>query len=437
MKLSDLIKDANANLFRNKMRSVLTILAIFIGSFAIISVNAIHAGVNSFIDQQVASIGGDNYMEIAPSAFYDQLGSLSLGGKSEVKEYDPEKGTITTAYISDADLEKIRAIDGVNSVDAFHYGSAEYITSSDTTKKYMVTLRALADNSIHADMLTGHQPDANSDTPEIMLTPEYISPLGFESEEQAVGKTITLGIKQKAKCYLTPNDCVATVTATVTGVQASGILTSGNVLNINPSLNNLVYDTANEGVPDETKNKISIATANIDPSKSAAIKEQLKNLNLTGITIDDEVGMIRTFFDVILIVFTIFGGIALLAAAIGIINTLLMSVQERTREIGLDKALGLSQFKIFLSFSIEAILLGFWGSALGIIVSMTLGYTANALAHNPGGFLESLPTFTLAKFTPVSIVVIILIVMFIAFLAGTLPAYKAAKKNPIDALRYE
>ena len=76
-------------------------------------------------------------------------------------------------------------------------------------------------------------------------------------------------------------------------------------------------------------------------------------------------------------------------------------------------------------------------SALGTAVSMALGYLINSLAHNPGGFLETLPTFTLVEFTPLSVASIILIVMFIAFLAGTLPAYKASKKNPIDALRYE
>ncbi|MBQ9020213.1 ABC transporter permease [Candidatus Saccharibacteria bacterium] len=437
MKLTDIIKDANANLFRNKMRSILTILAIFIGSFAIISVNAIHTGVNDFIDQQVESIGGDNYIEIAPAAIYDQLSSLTLGGKAEVKEYNPNQGTLRSAEITEKDLEAIRAIDGVNSAEPYHYASAEYITSPDTTKKYNVTIRALSDNSLHADMLTGRQPDADSTSPEIMLTPEYVEPLGFTSNQDAIGKTITLGIKQTAKCYLTPDNCTATITATITGVQASGILTTGNMLNINPSLNNAIYDLSMEDAPAESKQKISLVTGNIDPKKAATIKEKLKDLHLTGITIDDEVGMIRTFFDVILIVFTIFGGIALLAAAIGIINTLLMSVQERTREIGLDKALGLSQFKIFLSFSIEAILLGFWGSALGTAVSMALGYLINSLAHNPGGFLETLPTFTLVEFTPLSVASIILIVMFIAFLAGTLPAYKASKKNPIDALRYE
>ena len=180
-----------------------------------------------------------------------------------------------------------------------------------------------------------------------------------------------------------------------------------------------------------------MATGEIDSTKLNEIRADLKKLGFTAITIDDEVGMIRTFFNVILIVFTIFGAIALIAAAIGIINTLLMSVQERTREIGLEKALGLSKGKIFLSFSIEAIMLGFWGSALGTAVAMILGFIANNIFHQSGGFLEKFPTFNLVKFTPESVAALILIVMFIAFIAGTMPARKAAKKDPIEALRYE
>ncbi len=97
----------------------------------------------------------------------------------------------------------------------------------------------------------------------------------------------------------------------------------------------------------------------------------------------------------------------------------------------------MSKAKIFLSFTCEAVALGFWGSMFGMIVSMVLGYAGNALVHAEGMFLESLPTFNLVKFTPDVIIPIVILVMFISFIAGTAPALKAARKNPIDALRYE
>ena len=112
-----------------------------------------------------------------------------------------------------------------------------------------------------------------------------------------------------------------------------------------------------------------------------------------------------------------------------------MSVQERTREIGLMKAMGMSSSRIFAEFSFEAILLGFWGSIVGIIISMLIGFGVDSLAH--ASFLADLPTFKLVVFDPLNMLKIVLIIMIIAFIAGTAPAYRASKKNPIDSLRYE
>ena len=438
MKLTDILKSANHNLFRNKVRTFLTVLAIFIGSFTIILNAAINAGVNVFIDKQIDSIGGDGYIEVSPSAVYEEIES-AMGGNSSVTEYNPDKGSAETSYMTNEDFEKIRAIDGIEKIEPYHMATAEYITSQDTTKKYNVRVAIVADNSLKVDVSAGQQVDANSSEREVMLTKDYLEPLGFNTEEEAIGKTVTFGVKQTAKCYMVknPSDCIATISAKVTGIQAPGILASSGSVRINPALNDALYNLAMDGVNDSIKNRSFLAIGNINPDKLPEIKKELEKLGFTALTVEDEAGMIRTFFDVILVVFNIFGAIALLAAAIGIINTLFMSVQERTREIGLDKALGLSKAKIFLSFSIEAVLLGFWGSVFGTLFSMLIGYSANAAFHQPGQFLESFPTFELVKFSPEIVAPIVLVIMFIAFLAGTAPAYQAAKKDPIEALRYE
>lgn len=436
MKFIDILKSANANLLRNKMRSCLTILAIFVGCFAIISVNAIHTGVNDFIDQQVESIGGDNYIEIASTAAYDQLASMM--GAGEITEYDANESSGDSTSITNEDLAKIRQVDGIITMNPYYQASVDYVTSKETDKKYNATVNLMPGGGVKADLSAGRQIDSNSSNYEVLISEDYAKKLGFNTPQDAVNQTITFGVKQPIKCYTVsnPDDCIATLDAQIVGVQAPSILSIGGI-RINQAANDAIYNLYSEGVAEDVKNRTAMATGEIDPAKIDSIRKDLKKLGYTAITIDDEVGMIRTFFDVILIVFTIFGAIALIAAAIGIINTLLMSVQERTREIGLEKALGLSKGKIFLSFSIEAIMLGFWGSALGTAVSMALGFLANDAFHQPGGFLEEFPTFDLVKFTPESVAVLILIVMFIAFLAGTLPARKAARKDPIEALRYE
>ncbi len=436
MKFSDLIITANHNLFRNKTRTFLTILAIFIGSFTIILSNAINTGVNDFIDKQVEGIGGDGYIEVMPKNVSDQLESI-MSGDSSVREYDPNKGSLETSYITAQDLETIRAVDGVEKMNAYHMASTEYITSSKTSKNYNINVSLSPDNSLNVDMSAGRKVDADSSEKEIMLTEDYVKALGYESNEAILGQTVTLAVKQNAKCLMVanPTDCLATVDATVTGIQAPGVLSFGGGARVNLALNNALYDLAMEGMPKSTADRTYFAIGRVDPEKVEQIRTELDKLGYTITTVDDTAGMIRTFFDVILVVFNIFGGIALLAAAIGIINTLFMSVAERTREIGLMKAMGMSDRKIFTAFSLEAILLGFWGSVIGILISMLIGYGVNSLAHET--FLTEFPTFQLVIFNPINMLIITGVIMLIAFIAGTAPAYRASKQNPIDSLRYE
>lgn len=112
-----------------------------------------------------------------------------------------------------------------------------------------------------------------------------------------------------------------------------------------------------------------------------------------------------------------------------------MSVQERTREIGLMKAMGLSDTKVFTLFSVEAIMIGLWGSILGVLAAMGVGSIINSLALDT--FLKGMDGFYLTQFNITNVSIVIVIIMIISFLAGTLPSKKAAKQDPIDALRYE
>ena len=437
MKTLDLITSANRNLLRNKTRSFLTILAIFVGSFTIILSSAINAGVNDFIDKQVASIGGDGFIEVMPAAATEQMTQMMTSGE-KVTEYNDKTGSVASASISNEDFEAMKKVDGVKSLEVYHMLGTEWMRLKGAEKKYNVSVEYFPAGTMNVDLSAGRMTDDNASEYEIIINEDWLKPFGLSSAEDALGKTVEIATKQTVKCYIAPSDCTAIVEAKIVGVQAPGVLTMDGDLHINKALDQKLYSLQNEGISEESL-EIYFAVGDVAPDKIDDIREAFKNIGsgYSFITVDDTVGMIRTFFDVILAVFNIFGVIALIAAAIGIINTLFMSVQERTREIGLDKALGMSRIKIFLSFSIEAISLGFWGSIFGIIISMVIGFGANSVLHSTGGFLEPFPTFNLVKFTPEIIIPIVLLVMFIAFLAGTAPALKAAKKNPIDALRYE
>lgn len=431
MSIFETIRSANHNLFRNKVRTFLTILAIFVGSFTIILNVAINTGVNSFIDDQIESLGGKDYIMIVPKSSINSMSSMMQSSNDPV-EYDPEA---KIEAFSEADLDKLGKIDGLDRKD-FHIPKnyqVEYITSGYTKKKYNVQLGVLPPGNFNIPMTAGELPDRNSDEYLIALEPGYSKALGFKSDEDAINKSVSIMIKDPLTDELT------SFTARVVGVQAPGVVAINGSI-ISSALDEAMYETFMKHYPPQVSENTAYAVqTRFDNTKytEAEIKEALEDNGFYGMTVSDMMGTIRTFFDVIMIVFSIFGGIALIAAAIGIVNTLLMSVEERTREIGLDKALGMSSGKIFLNFSTEAIVLGFWGSAFGIAVAMVVGYFVNQIVHAPGGFLEEFPTFSLFEFTPWNVIPIVLIIMFIAFIAGTAPALKAARKNPIDALRYE
>ena len=433
MKALDIIKEANQSLLRNKLRSFLTILAIFIGSFVIILSTGINAGVNDFIDSEMNSTGGEGYLEIMNTKASEQAMQMLSQDAKEYKE--PENMSETDVYITDEQVEKAKKIDGVKSFDALKSATAEYAKLKGGETKYQLNLNLLPRGDLNFELLAGELPDSNSDEYQIIVNKDLAEKLVDGNAEDAVGKTLIVAVPNNLKCITATkrSECLTEIEAKITGIQAPGIVSMGGS-RANLALWNKINEVNFDGLPKET-NRSAQATADVDPEKIDEIKDKMKEIGLTAMSLEDEIGSIKTFFDAMLTVLKIFGGIALVAASIGIINTLLMSVQERTREIGLDKALGMSNGRVFLTFALEAIMLGFWGSVFGIILSTIIGNVVNTVTHNT--ILASLPTFKLIIFRPQDLITITLVIMIIALIAGVLPARKASKKDPIDALRYE
>ena len=434
MRLTDIIKQANHNLWRNRSRTILTTLAITVGSLTIMLTVGINAGVNGYIDKQVESTGGNDIIEVMPKGIADRMSSMMTLGATEVQEYRSNQGQSQQVSLTDRDLAGIKRLKGVKLAKLSDLLYPSYITRDrDEAKKYKLTVGPLAASSIKLDLAAGRSVRIDGSEAEAILPDRYLEPLGFSSAKQAIGQMVRVGVPHRL------GGQIDEVKIRIVGVQNQSIVGFGRVF-LNDAAGRLVRSAYLTGMPEALRSQHGLIIIQVKPGyeskeKLAQIKQGLTNMGYSSISEDDYISSIKLFFNAITVILTIFGVIALITASIGIVNTLLMSVQERTREIGLMKAMGLSSGRIFALFSLEAVSLGFWGGMLAAGLAAVIKQTVNPWAGR--NFLSGLPGFNLIELNPLYVGAIVAIVMVVAFLAGTLPAKRATKQDPIQALRYE
>ncbi|WP_053382449.1 ABC transporter permease [Leucobacter celer] len=437
MKFGDVLGSAVQNTFRSKLRTSLTVIAIFIGAFTLTITSAIGAGISSYIDSQLGAIGAEGVLSVTSAPDEDALAT-----DDGPTPYDPDKATAGGGFpgagpgfgelLTADDIASIEAVDGVLRVDPTVFVSADFVAvAADGAvdgDRFEISLNPMSAATV-PDLAAG-EPLTSDARSEILLPDSFLEALGFTDAEDAVGAEVVLGV----------TDAVGEqheVPATVAGVQNASLLSVGASINAHLTDELVAAQETGRVVEGPVGYVAAVAhfDADADDDAVAAIKADLADEGFLAQTTADQIGQFQTVIAGIIGVLNAFAVIALVAAGFGIVNTLLMSVQERTREIGLMKAMGMGSGKVFALFSSEAVFIGFLGSAIGAGIAILAGSAiSSALA---GSVLSGLPGLQIMLFEPASIVTVILVVMAIAFLAGTLPARRAAKQNPIDALRYE
>ncbi len=140
---------------------------------------------------------------------------------------------------------------------------------------------------------------------------------------------------------------------------------------------------------------------------------------------------VDSIFAVLTIVVALIGAVSLVVAGIGIMNIMLVSVTERTREIGVRKAIGATSFQVLAQFFIEALLLSIVGCGIGLCLGLLAGWAIDTFALvKISGFIAPIPWLQ-------SVTIAVGFATIVTLVFGTYPAYRAARLDPIEALRYE
>lgn len=407
MKFKDILEEIYSALFSNKIRTGLTMLGIVIGIGSVIAMTAIGNGAKNTVTSSIQSMGS-NLITVRPGA------SRSIG-----VQISSGRGSAKTLTIEDAEaIEKnVSSIKAVSSEVSNRYQITAKGTNTNTTVNGVTTSYIDVTNlQIENGNFLSAQ-NVNSGAKVAVIGPSVEDDL-FGEDSSALGQTIrinkiqfkVIGItKSKGGTGFSNSDDMVYIPITTAQRYFSG----------DQYLSSISVSAESAETTTQVQNDITTLL--------------LERHNITDTTLADfstlnQSDMLETVSSVTNTFTTLLAaiaGISLLVGGIGIMNMMLTTVTERTREIGLRKAIGAKRKDISRQFLLEAVMLTFIGGVLGVILGWLISITLTKL-----GIIT-------AQVSVGSVFLAFGVSTVIGIIFGYYPAKRAAKLNPIDALRYE
>lgn len=460
MILRDQIARSGRNLRNAKARTLLTAAAIAVGTFALTLTLAASNGATAFVNKIIA----ENFDPAELIVARDKTIFGNAGDATKPREYDPSFGTgvsnsgATTQIkrVTDEDITLIKRVANVVNVREDITVNLRYITREDQ-KRFVASLAAFSPAQ-KPTLLSGKIGEGGIIGKNAILLPEgYVKALGFKSADDAIGKEITASV---TKSLASGTVDIATLSAGASSpadlAKLSEQASVERTLKIaavtkkpttaQPGTELYVYadaDTArelNDITTQGTSNyrKYTYVFAKVKGGENEATlkaaQEELKKKGFAVQSVKEAQEFLTSIISILQGIVAAFAAIAIIASVFGIVNTMYISVLQRTREIGLMKALGMRKRDIGRLFRFEAAWIGFIGGIVGSLIAVGLGYALNPWITKS---LDLGVGNALLIFKPFEIAQLVVALMIVSILAGWLPSRKAAKLDPIEALRTE
>jgi ABC-type lipoprotein release transport system permease subunit len=493
MSFRDILRLSLRNLREARLRAVLTTMGVIVGVAVIVTMVSFGLGLQRNTVSRFRELDLFNEITVYGKSLQELIeGEMNRRGRGADDEDDegPQRerggretgpGKTPPRPLDDAALADIARIPGVASVEP-NISFTAYVRLNGKARRALIG-GALAPNpaSRFKNFAAGRM-IAGPDADEVVADEKFLREFGYEKPADAVGQRLELLAPPEKKGggedeEGTPNffgipleeengegaraDALVARSFTVVGVLGGelsgvgrrfrGLMPAYNVYvpltaarawktEHGDELGEVALQLARESGALGADEEIGYGSAVVrvtDPVVLSEVRGRINELGFSSFSIMDQLEQLRTVFLVINAALGLLGGISLLVASFGIANTMIMSILERTREIGIMKAIGAEDREIKLIFFVEAGVIGLAGGVLGALLAWGIDAAANRLAYRfilrPQG-ASYIDFFALP---PVLWLGAILFAVVVSVVAALYPAARAARIDPVKALRHD
>jgi len=393
MSLLDLTELSFKNVFFKRFRTLITILGVSLGVGFVVLLVSIGYGVEDLVIAEVTKAQNLNQVDVFPKV------------GSQLK-------------LNDELVEKVSAISGVSKIYRIKNfpGRIDYKGSTVDVVVYGVESGYLENSPVKK--VSGEFLNEKSDKFSAIINSEYLKTLGLSTD--IIGETLNLNVIQSVpESESEPKN----IPVTIVGV----------VEDDSPPVIYLKIDSVREYTEDE----YSALSIIINKESSLDfVRKQIESLGLETFSIMDTVNQVQQIFTYVRYGLLAFGILAFAIAFLGMINTLTVSLLERTREVGLMKIIGMKKNDIQFLFITESMFIGLLGGIFGILFGILGGYLVSLAVYLLSSS-RGVEFMVITSFPFVTALIVILVTTLLSFFTGLYPANRAVKIPTMDAVRYE